>query len=822
MLTDIVTRFDDSKRMLASLLAKENISVQVIAGAHTASFDMVARVLTIPDWSSLTIDQVDLLIGHETGHANFTDLSYLEGLATARRLKKHPGLMTYFNVVEDARIERKMREAYPGLRKSFYDGYKTFTTDGPIFAVTAKGTQVDGQVVKDLSLIDRINLFYKLGAFIAVPFAADEVKWMPLIDKAWSTERALEIARELHELAKDDILKEQEKQKDAQKNQPKQKGEKGAGSGEPVEPSDDEAGDEDGDEDESSDGDQKSNKKDGKRGKSGDGTKVEDESGEGDSDDSEDGDNDADDADAQSGTDGEDTEHTDSKKSKDKAADKASKAQAKADRDSLDPSSTTDKALADILKKLAEQAAKQPNNQIRHLLLKPVDEQVVRDRTITNAKWVSTTMANLQQVNASGLDKSLAKLEQKWNDQYLSTAQNMAQEFLQRKTAKNLQHARTGRTGRLDMNKLPRYKFADDLFKRVMTVPNGQSHGLVMIIDGSGSMANVFGQVLDQVLLFANFAYRVNMPFECYLFNDTNSGSYREHTLVSTGLQSITIGRTGTLVGLVNTSTGRATFKTQIQAVLAMRCHYVGTGGVSANLSNIPYVSLGGTPLFTGMMLAERHVERMKRTMRLDKVMTVVISDGQDNGGLWYETQTVDKHGKVVKDFEMVGTTGIVVRDTVTKKNHVLITTTTYSKENYIAPENTVMTLMFDVLKTRHGSRNIYIYIAAPRSIDARAGSAPMNAIGYLRRAGVEGCVQDTDVQKSMNATKQFVMPKALSIADCAMVIRPAALELTESEFSKWNADGATQKKVASEFVKSMVKATTNRLFVNTVIPFIA
>ncbi len=129
---NFASRFDDRKRALAKLMASENITVQFIAGAHTASFDTVGRVLTLPDWSTLTIEIIDLLIGHEVGHALFTGPEYLKALKDNPKLHH---LMSYFNVIEDARIERKMREAFPGLTRSFYEGYSTFAAKGPILQV---------------------------------------------------------------------------------------------------------------------------------------------------------------------------------------------------------------------------------------------------------------------------------------------------------------------------------------------------------------------------------------------------------------------------------------------------------------------------------------------------------------------------------------------------------------------------------------------------------------------------------------------------------------------------------------------------------------
>ena len=51
--------------------------------------------------------------------------------------------------------------------------------------------------------------------------------------------------------------------------------------------------------------------------------------------------------------------------------------------------------------------------------------------------------------------------------------------------------ATTSRTGVLDTAKLHTYRYNEDLFKKISVVPDGKNHGLVFILDWSGSMNNV-------------------------------------------------------------------------------------------------------------------------------------------------------------------------------------------------------------------------------------------------------------------------------------------------------------------------------------------
>ena len=59
------------KSQLAKLLATEDIIVEH-KRVETAQFDVNSRVLTLPMWEKASDTVVDMLIGHEVGHALYT------------------------------------------------------------------------------------------------------------------------------------------------------------------------------------------------------------------------------------------------------------------------------------------------------------------------------------------------------------------------------------------------------------------------------------------------------------------------------------------------------------------------------------------------------------------------------------------------------------------------------------------------------------------------------------------------------------------------------------------------------------------------------
>lgn len=178
---------EQSKSILAKLLAQENISVEH-RKTTTAYFDPKNRVLTLPIWKNMSNNVYDLLVGHEVGHAWATPPEGWHDQVTGNS----PGFKTYLNVVEDARIERKIKSMYPGLKSSFYAGYRELV-EQDFFGITKYNLKVN-----KLSLIDRLNLHFKIGPFMAVEFKPSEQVYVERMEKLETWAEVVALAKELY------------------------------------------------------------------------------------------------------------------------------------------------------------------------------------------------------------------------------------------------------------------------------------------------------------------------------------------------------------------------------------------------------------------------------------------------------------------------------------------------------------------------------------------------------------------------------------------------------------------------------------------------
>ena len=198
----------DSKSLLAKLLATENITVEH-KKVSTAYFDTKNRVMVLPMWKFMTSSLYDLLLGHEVGHALNTPPEGWHNQVTDKMKK---GFKTFLNVVEDVRIEKLIQNKFPGLKVSFRKGYSELSAMD-FFGLSKLAVDLD-----KLPLIDRINLHYKIGSYLNVKFKDNELNYIERLDQIKTWDEVVAIATELYEYSKEEsemrVLSELEYQDD--------------------------------------------------------------------------------------------------------------------------------------------------------------------------------------------------------------------------------------------------------------------------------------------------------------------------------------------------------------------------------------------------------------------------------------------------------------------------------------------------------------------------------------------------------------------------------------------------------------------------------
>ncbi|MEI8286983.1 MAG: hypothetical protein WCG15_06770, partial [Actinomycetes bacterium] len=390
-------------------------------------------------------------VGHEVGHALYTPL---EGMKKAKESKIN---MSIVNVVEDSRIERKVKDNYPGLRISFLKGYKEL--------IEKDFFETKGANINEYNLIDRINLHCKGGAGQMIRFSPEERVLLNEVETTDTYEQVIEVSKKLEALMRQ---QEQEKQKERSE------------AGLPEEEEQDSDGEFGDSFDEDEDGQYENSSQSGSSGNE----ESEDESSKGTNDDdtSDDGETSKEDQVKGRGV------YDDEKKIDDKLK------------------SFTDEAFKRNEKKLVSDESRG----YTYVNIPKLD----LDSVIVDHKQLYA-MYKLSDDQNDRIDRQeFMKIRNETN----KIVSYLAKEFELRKNADQLKRASVSKTGELNLNKIFSYQFSEDIFKKITVVPGGKSHGLVMFIDWSGSMHNHINNTMKQLFSLVMFCKKVGIPYEVFAF----------------------------------------------------------------------------------------------------------------------------------------------------------------------------------------------------------------------------------------------------------------------------------------------------------------
>lgn len=486
MTEKLITRKDN----LAKLLAKENLTI-VHRKVPTAYFDLKNRLLCCPILKEdISPELYDLFMGHEVSHALNTPY---EGVHSA--VSKNKTLKGYLNVVEDVRIERMIKDTYPGLRKSFFKAYNELM-DIDFFGVKLRNLQ-------EISLIDKINLITKCGQRVNIKLTDEEQKFLDWAMSCQTWEEVEECATAIYEWSKENETRTEDDEK--------------------LVPQMFDIGD-----DEESDEEEEETKE----------QEFEDNSDsyDDDYDDSEE-DSDEDNLPEVNDTDGSGEEETEEETENEKK-DTGKKGGHGFDR--AENYDSEDGARESITEHNAhnneDQFISDNNVIVSHINMKDKMKKEEIANIVYPYKRVRQDWKNFFE----GKDKKGEPLDKtEFNDIETSktkrmserTAKNlvnknkkivmhMAKEFEMKQAALAQAHAFTGKTGKLDMNRLAKYQIVDDVFKRMTYLPDGKNHGVQVLLDWSGSISGEVMDLLEQSLILAMFCKKVDIPFRVYLFSD--------------------------------------------------------------------------------------------------------------------------------------------------------------------------------------------------------------------------------------------------------------------------------------------------------------
>ena len=585
----------ETKSTLARLLAKENITV-THGNMKTAYFDVKNRVLGLPTWKDRGQDVEDMLIGHEVGHALYTPEKAVEDFRAAC------GTLPFdvCNIVEDIRIERMIKDTYPGLPRIFKKAY-TVLVEKDFFSIAGKD-------VSSLKFLDRLNLRGKIGDIANIPLDAEEEVIYQKCLAAETFEDVLEICKEIASNYKDE---------------PKE---------EPAPGDDEESSDSEGDETPAP-GDDEESADENESTSTDDGENAEGEENDSDSEDEESNEGDASssdiEADENAEVSGDNSDDSESEK---------------------DMSSTgteggfnEDELTSDTLREFenaVENDVEMPfeNGYMPGMLPRRsyVNDMIISYKQLAESRGnveMKLKMTDEQNKKDYGEDTfpslldsfvtELPKLKKKTSKK----VGVLVREFERRKAAYQYSRSTEARTGVIDVNKLHSYKITDEIFLSKSLLADAKSHGMIFLIDYSGSMSNVLPDVIEQTLNLVEFCKKVGIPFDVYSFTSgyyqTNDNCKTTSTINEVDLRDVI------LIHQLSSSMSKGDYTESTKNLWAQ--YWLQKRGHSRLTVCSKYERLGGTPLDTVLTMMYTIVKDFVAKHRVQKTMFVTLTDGDSS-----------------------------------------------------------------------------------------------------------------------------------------------------------------------------------------------
>jgi len=742
-----------NKSTLAKLLAEEDIFV-VHKKMDTAYFNAKSRELGLPIWKDeeMTKDIYDLMVCHEIAHALWTPLDMLEK-AQVRKINH-----SFVNIVEDARIERMVQDRYPGSVAVFNRGYRDLTAKD-FFGIADKD-------VSELNLIDRINLFFKKQK---VEFTDEEKVWVKRVAETKTPEDVLNLSEELYAWMAENAPEEESKDEETMADPNGESGE--------------------GEEGETGEG----------NGPAGD--DGEEETGEGDAPADDKGEEDGNDVPAGgAGDDGNDDVADDAKTEEGKNSEVGG---VESTGRGGPPVAETDTDANNAIKKLIdENASTRTYGRIPAIaddLIMPFGEILEKSRPsyAEGGSWVNAKKAEVAAMK----------------DESKKTVAYMVKEFEMKKSADQYARAAVSKTGSLDMGRLHTYKYNEDLFKKVTTLPGATNHGMVMVVDWSGSMYENLKGTLSQLFNLIWFCRRTQIPFEVFAFSDcrelfidrvTGEWPNRYEAKMDNFKAGDIALRSFKLLEFFSSKMS-AKEEIEMMEILWMIASYYGFEAdreIAFDKVVFPsFLNLGGTPLNDAIIAMMEIVPKFKAETGVQKVNTIFLTDGASNNldGVYDYRLDTDNGDHTAFINSLRGK--VMISDPKTLKN--------YEVDAFNMTDG-----LLKVLKKRVPDMNLIGFFIAG---SGRSGRVDKRTLGYLQR--------ELSMDAIMEQVKFINKNKFLAIESKGydeMYVLPAKGMEVSNEGLSDDLVGASKAKLKTAFGKSMKGKVESRQLLNKFVKLVA
>lgn len=776
------TNLSVTKTLLAKLLAGENINV-VHKRISTAMFEPKTRTMYLPIWEDMDGELYDLLGGHEVGHALYTPAEGWHSAIHDENGKLLGAFKDVLNICEDSRIEKLIKRKYPGLSRSFVSGYKNlFERD--FFGV---------KKLKDyskLNILDRINLYSKCGSFIVLPFDDEERELLREVESTETWEDVVVVAMKLFAKAKQDRENQMNNLDDLTEELLKQFEEEMDEDGQSMEV---DLSDDDSEEQDSSKEEEATAGSDSEE--SGEESKEEEEE----TNDSSGSGNEESEKEEEKEGEGEGESEDDGEESTEEPLTGADGA---GEDGESDPESITDRKFRERERDLIADGVEI----FTYNMPKPMLDRII----VPHRLYIENFYENLvnSQKRAGTNDPILATVSKRFGEKNNRYINLLVKEFEMRKNARQYARTTVAKTGELDMSKLHTYKFSNDLFKKISVVQKGKSHGMIMYVDMSGSMSDVFGSTMEQTLILVAFCRKVGIPFDVYGFCDR-----AEFLQMMISKKKLNAGFIGQKFQKMNNDTYEISspgfhlihfISSQLQGASYRRA-FDAMAMIAMNWKNKMYprtylywelmgVSLGGTPFTHTVMASRPMIEKFKLDNKVDITNVIYLTDGEGTGCFTFKDvkpspRTADGKAKIKQHIYLI--------DQKTRRRVEFVA----DEYGYSVPVQH-QKAMTEFVREVTGCKHIGFYIGDTSSIKS-----------YIRSNSTMDVASEEEMNKQWRKNGYYSMP--MIGYDMYYFVKESNLKVSDDD--DYNiTDGMSSKKIAKVFTDAQDDKRRHRVLVSS------
>ena len=462
--------------------------------------------------------------------------------------------------------------------------------------------------------------------------------------------------------------------------------------------------------------------------------------------------------------------------------------------------SKTEKAFAEKLEDLADESTE--------YIYHEFDTEYYKDPVVSYKNVLNETKLYWLSDNASEDAKLISEYNakyEKFKAETTSAVNYLVKEFEMRKSAALYKRAQTSKSGSLDMKRVWSYKLQDDLFKRVTILPQGKNHGMLFLLDWSGSMDGVLEDTLKQVINLAMFCARINIPYRVLAFTsqyadrisenerDNNHAWHINKRVRNKDKNILTNAGKFHLLELFSSKMSTSEFHSMAKRLVVNTRKFQWNDGYST----------GGTPLNEALVWLYLNIDKYIKQNSIEKLTLITLTDG--DGGALYSS-----NGDLSELRYGYGADGLTkkikqkhfIRDDFTQKTYELTRSPNMQTETYLR-----------MIKDRHNIMVVGFYICrnARRDLESTLKSNLPNFNG--------------DVWNQIESWRRSFRDQGFASIkntgrDDLFLIPQTATKIVEGDLDV-KAD-ANAKTIAKDFGKFLNVKKTSRVLLNRFVGYVA